>query len=252
MRDALGAVQSVLVLGGDSDIANATVAKLAGARARTVVLAGRNPDALKQRCVDLESRGVTKAETAAFDALDFATHQSFVDAQFDEHDFDLVIVAFGILGDQQADEKNPSKAVDVVQANYTGAVSVLLPLAERMKRSGHGSLVVLSSVAGERARAANFIYGSAKAGLDAFCQGLGDSLVGTGVSVMIVRPGFVQTKMTSGMEKKPLATTPEAVADDIVSGLAKGSEIVWSPAKFRIVMAIMRHLPRPVFRKIKQ
>jgi decaprenylphospho-beta-D-erythro-pentofuranosid-2-ulose 2-reductase len=127
-----------------------------------------------------------------------------------------------------------------------------LVCANALKKQGHGSLVVLSSVAGERARKANFIYGSTKAGLDAFAQGLGDSLHGSGVHVMVVRPGFVETKMTAGMEKAPLSTTPDAVADAIVSGLRRGAEIVWVPAALRYVLSGLRHLPRPVFRKVAQ
>jgi decaprenylphospho-beta-D-erythro-pentofuranosid-2-ulose 2-reductase len=253
MKDALGAVQSVLVLGGSSDIAVATVKKLASARTEKVVLAGHNPDNLKQAQVQLEAAGVSKVSTTAFDALDFASHEPFVSSTFDEHgSFDLVLVCFGLLGNQEHDETHPLDAVKVVEANYTGAVSVLLPLAQRMKQQGRGDIVVLSSVAGERARAANFIYGSSKAGLDAFCQGLGDALVGSGVKVMVVRPGFVETKMTSHMGKKPMSTTADAVAQNIVDGLTKGREIVWAPAKLRAVASVMRLLPRPLFRRIKQ
>ena len=121
-------------------------------------------------------------------------------------------------------------AVDIAAVNYVGSVSVAVPLAQRMRAQGHGTIVALSSVAGERARRSNFVYGSSKAGMDAFFQGLGDSLVGSGVRVMIVRPGFVHTKMTDGMDAAPLSTTPEAVADAIVHGLARGRETVWVPA----------------------
>jgi decaprenylphospho-beta-D-erythro-pentofuranosid-2-ulose 2-reductase len=107
-------------------------------------------------------------------------------------------------------------------------------------------------VASERARRANFIYGSSKAGLDAFCQGLGDSLVGTGARVVVVRPGFVHTKMTAGRKPAPFSTTPEAVADAVVRGLEKGAETIWAPPQLRLVFSAMRHLPRPVWRKIKE
>ena len=109
---------------------------------------------------------------------------------------------------------------------------------------------MLSSVAGERARKSNFVYGSSKAGLDAFCQGLGDSLVGTGVRIVIVRPGFVHTKMTEGLEAAPLSTDADTVADAIVAGLGRGSETIWVPAPLRIVMSVLRHVPRPVFRRL--
>jgi len=165
-------------------------------------------------------------------------------------DFDVVIVAFGVLGDQTKAENDAAAALDIVQTNYTGAVSIGVPLAQRMREQGHGTLVLLSSVAGERARRSNFIYGSSKAGVDAFYQGLGDSLVGSGARVMIVRPGFVHTKMTEGMDSAPLSTTPEAVADAIVHGLARGREVVWVPSTLRFVMSGLRHLPRAVFRRL--
>lgn len=253
MKDALGTVQSVLVLGGNSDIAQATLRRLVGTRARKVVLAGRNADALEVRAKELRSLGATEVSTAAFDALDFAGHAAFVEEQFRTHGgFDLVLLAFGVLGDQGEDEANPQKAVGVIEANFTGAASVLLSIATKMRQQGHGSIVVLSTVAAERARAANFIYGSSKAGLDAFCQGLGDSLMGSGVQLMIVRPGFVTSQMTAHMETKPMATDPDAVAEQIVRGLARGCEIVWAPAKLRLIFAVLRHLPRPIFRKLKQ
>ena len=112
----------------------------------------------------------------------------------------------------------------------------------------HGTLVVLSSVAAERARKTNFVYGSSKAGLDAFAQGLGDALIGSGARVMVVRPGFVHTRMTEGMDPQPFSTTPEAVAASIVRGLERSDEVVWSPGILRYVFAVMRHLPRGIWR----
>lgn len=253
MKDALGSVESVLVLGGGSDIAQATVDKLVAGRTKTVVLAARNPDALADYSRALESHGASKVEAVKFDALDTASHEAFVDDIFKVHgSFDLVLLAFGVLGDQATDENDPAAAVKVIDANFTGAASVLLHISNRLKKQGRGQIVVLSTVAGERARAANYIYGSSKAGLDAFCQGLGDSLVGTGVGLMIVRPGFVTTKMTSHMSAKAMATDADSVADVIIDGLGKGREIVWAPGKLRYVFFVMRHLPRPIFRKIKQ
>jgi len=252
MKDALGAVESVLVLGGGSEIAQATLRKLVAGRTRTIVLAGRDPQRMDADAEALRKAGATTVETVAFDALDFSSHETFVAERFAERSFDLVILAFGVLGDQEHDERHALDAVKVVEANFTGAVSVLLPVAQRLRAQGRGTIVVLSTVAGERARAANFVYGSSKAGLDAFCQGLGDSLLGSGVKVMIVRPGFVTTKMTAHMGDRPMSTDAESVADVIVGGLARGSEIVWAPAKLRYVFMVLRHLPRPVFRKLKQ
>ncbi len=252
MTDAFGSPQSVLLLGGSSEIGLAIARKLVERRARTVILAGRNPEDLKPAADALAAAGATTTDVVAFDALDAAGHDTFVDEVFARYgDFDMVIVAFGVLGDQTEAEEDTAAAVRVLQTNFVGAVSVSLPVARHFRRQGHGTLLVLSSVAGERARRANFVYGSSKAGLDAFAQGLGDALVGSGARVLVVRPGFVHTKMTAGMKAAPLSTTPEAVADAVMRGLEKGDEIIWAPAPLRFVMSAMRHLPRPVFRKIK-
>jgi len=251
MKDALGSVQSVLVLGGGSDIALSTVRELVKRRARTVVLAAREPESLKGVADELRAAGATTVETLAFDARDTASHDAFVADVFDRvGDIDLALLAFGVLGDQEEAEHDGRAAVDIAEVNYVGSVSVTVPIAQRMRTQGHGTIVALSSVAGERARRSNFVYGSSKAGMDAFFQGLGDSLVGSGVRVMIVRPGFVHTKMTDGMDAAPFSTTPEAVADAIVRGLARNRETVWVPSQMRYVMSVLRHVPRPVFRKL--
>lgn len=251
MRDGLGAVQSVLVFGGTSDIAEATLRRLVAHRTRRVVLAGRDVDRLGEIAEDLRARGATLVECVPFDAVDTATHEALVDDVFERvGDIDLVLVAFGVLGEQADAEQHAAAAVEVARVNYLGAVSVLTPTAEQLRAQGHGTLVVLSSVAGERARESNYVYGSTKAGLDAFAQGLSDRLVGTGASVMIVRPGFVHTKMTAGLKPAPLAATPDAVADAILDGLAAGRTIVWVPRTLRPVMSVLRHLPRPVFRRL--
>ena len=251
MNDALGSVQSVLVLGGGSEIALATVRKMIASRCRTVILAGRDPEALGGPAKELETAGAETVEVAPFDALDVASHEGFVRDLFARHaDIDLVLVAFGVLGDQARAEVDASEALRIIASNFTGAVSVLVPLANALRDQGHGTIVVLSSVAGERARRSNFVYGSTKAGLDTFCQGLGDSLVPTGVRVVIVRPGFVHTKMTEGLTPAPLATDPDSVADAIVAGLGRGAEIIWAPGPLRFVMSALRHLPRPAFRRL--
>jgi decaprenylphospho-beta-D-erythro-pentofuranosid-2-ulose 2-reductase len=255
VNDALGSPQSVLLLGGSSEIGLAITRRLVERRAKTVVLAGRDPEALKPAADDLRSAGAgaDTVDVVAFDALATDGHDAFVDDIFNRHgDFDLVLLAFGVLGDQEQAERDTDAALAVLRTNFVGAASVALPIARRLRAQGHGTLLVLSSVAGERARRANFVYGSSKAGLDAFCQGLGDSLVGTGARVVVVRPGFVHTKMTAGRAPAPLATTPEAVADAVVRGLEKGAETIWAPPALRFVMSGMRHLPRPLWRRIKE
>ncbi|MET7456894.1 decaprenylphospho-beta-D-erythro-pentofuranosid-2-ulose 2-reductase [Streptomyces sp. NPDC005574] len=249
MKDAFGIPQSLLVLGGTSEIALATARRLIARRTRTVWLAGRPSPALEAAAAQLRALG-PDVHTVAFDALDPASHEAVLGKVFADGDVDMVLLAFGILGDQARDEREPVAAVRVAQTNYTGAVSAGLVSAGALQTQGHGSLVILSSVAGERARRSNFIYGSSKAGLDAFAQGLGDALHGTGAHVMVVRPGFVRSRMTAGREETPLATTPEAVAAAVELGLRRRSETVWVPGALRVVMSALRHLPRSVFRRL--
>ena len=252
MKDGLGGYGNVLVLGGTSDIGVATARLLVARGTRQVVLAGRNAGPLENAARSVRASGNARVETAAFDALETEKHEGFVrDVAELYGDVDLALLAFGVLGDQRAAEDDPSLALHVARTNYVGAVSVLLPLAARMREQGHGSIVVLSSVAGERGRRSNFVYGSAKAGIDVFCQGLADSLHGSGVHVLVVRPGFVRSKMTSHLETAPLSTTPRKVAAAIVSGLGDGRDTVWVPAQLRWVMSALRHLPRPVFRRLE-
>jgi decaprenylphospho-beta-D-erythro-pentofuranosid-2-ulose 2-reductase len=252
VQDALGAVQSVLVLGGGSEIGLATLRRLVTTRARTVVLAARHPDGLADTVRELRSLGATSVDALLFDAAATDTHEAFIDECFDRFgDFDLVLVVFGVLGDQAEAERDGVAASHVARVNYLGAVSVGVPVARRMRAQGHGVIVALSSVAGERARRSNFVYGSSKAGMDAFFQGLGDSLVGSGVHVMVVRPGFVHSKMTEGREPAPLATTPDDVAIGIERGLARRADTVWVPPALRYVMTVLRHVPRPLFRKLE-
>jgi decaprenylphospho-beta-D-erythro-pentofuranosid-2-ulose 2-reductase len=250
VRNALGQVQSIVVLGGGSEIGQATVARLVDDGCRRVVLAARRPAELADAVSALQARGVA-ADAIAFDALDSASHASSIDEAFDRvGEADVVLLAFGVLGDQADFDADPAAAAAAVQANYVGAVSSGLAVAARLKAQGHGTIVVLSSVAGERVRKANFVYGSSKAGLDAFAQGLGDSLVGTGVRVLVVRPGFVHTKMTAGMDAAPMSTSAEAVADAIAAGLASGKETIWVPPVLRFVFGGFRHLPRFAWRRV--
>ncbi|MEU2062305.1 decaprenylphospho-beta-D-erythro-pentofuranosid-2-ulose 2-reductase [Streptomyces sp. NPDC013455] len=241
--------RSLLVLGGTSEIALATARRLIARRARTVWLAGRPSLALENAAGGLRALGAD-VRTVAFDALDPESHETVLGKVFAEGAVDMVLLAFGILGDQAHDERDPVRAVQVARTNYTGAVSAGLVAGRELQAQGHGALVVLSSAAAERARRTDFIYGSSKAGLDAFAQGLGDALHGTGVHVMVVRPGTVRTRKTAGRRRTPLATTPEAVAAAVELGLRRRSETVWVPAALRPVLSVLRHLPRAVFRRL--
>jgi decaprenylphospho-beta-D-erythro-pentofuranosid-2-ulose 2-reductase len=249
MIDAVGSPQSVLLLGGTSEIALAVAERYASARPLRIVLAAR-PSA--RRDAAAAKLGTTNAavSTVDFEAKDVDSHPAMLDKIFADGDIDLTIVAFGLLGDAEELWQNHDKAVELVQVNYTGAVSVGVALAERLRRQGHGAIVALSSVAGERVRRANFVYGSTKAGLDGFYLGLGEALRPFGINVTVVRPGFVHTRMTEGMKPAPLSSTPQQVADVIVDAVRKRKELVWAPAPLRVLMSVLRHIPRPIFRRL--
>jgi decaprenylphospho-beta-D-erythro-pentofuranosid-2-ulose 2-reductase len=255
VRNALGAVQSLLVLGGSSDIGAAIAEKLVPKGCRRIVLAGRHAEAMEPVAERLRALGADVAVTA-WDAADVDGHADAVKAAWEAAagdrggDVDCVVMAAGQLGDQHHLAGDPGAAAELITTNFAGPASTLLHVAERLREQGHGRIVVLSTVAGERVRRSNFVYGSSKAGLDGFCQGLGDSLAGTGVGVVIVRPGFVHTAMTEGRDTPPLATTADAVAGAVADALASGKEVVWVPGTFRYLMAGFRHLPRPLWRKL--
>jgi len=251
VKDSVGEVQSVLVLGAGSDIAQATMRKLVAGRTRHVVLAGRHPGAYKEHADELLRAGADAVHVLAFDAQAPEEHAKVVAAAAGMvGDLDLVLIASGVLGDQDEFDEDPVAAAAAVTTNYTGAVSAGLAAAEQLKRQGHGELVVLSSVAGQRARKSNPVYGSSKAGMDAFFQGLGDRLDGSGVHVLIVRPGFVTTKMTAGVDPAPMSTTADAVAEAIVRALQSSADVVFVPSILRWVFVVFRHLPRPIWRRL--
>lgn len=251
MINALDAPQSVLVLGGTSEIALATIRRLPRSRLRRIVLAGRPSARLDAAVAALTAEGYAGVVQTPFEATDTESHGPLIDGVFDSGDIDLVLLAFGVLGDQDESEADPSLAVTVATINYTAMLSTGLHAARRLRLQGHGSLVVLSSVAGDRARRANFVYGSTKSGLDAFAQGLSDALHGSGVHVLVVRAGFVIGRMTEGRTPAPMAVTPDDVAAVIVAGLRRGRGTVYAPAQLRLVMSAVKLLPRPVFRKLR-
>ena len=250
MTDALDRPTSILVLGGTSDIALATVRALRSPALRRVVLAARPSEGRDAAVSSLARDGVAGVTAVDFDAAATDSHDELLATAFADGDVDVVLVAFGVLGVQQEFEDDPDLAVEAAQVNYVGAVSVCLRAARLLTAQGHGTLVVLSSVAGERARRSNFVYGSTKAGLDALASGLADALHGSGAHVLVVRPGFVRTGMTSHLEPAPLSVTAEQVAQAVVAGLRRGSTVVYVPAAMRVVMSGLRHLPRAVFRRL--
>lgn len=251
MTDALGRVRSALVLGGGSEIALATLDRLAVRGLRRAVLLGRRPEVMREAARGLASKDV-EVVALPFDADAIDAHGAAIAAAFATYgDFDLVLMAFGTLGDQATFESDPTVAGHAAITNYAGAVSSGLAAGTALREQGHGMLVVLSSVAGQRPRRDNYVYGSAKAGLDAFARGLGEALRGTGSHVMVVRPGFVRTRMTAGMKPRVFAQTADQVAATIVAGLDSGASVVWAPPLLRWVFLVLNALPQSVFRRLK-
>ncbi|MFZ4810453.1 MAG: decaprenylphospho-beta-D-erythro-pentofuranosid-2-ulose 2-reductase [Ilumatobacteraceae bacterium] len=250
MDNAFGQPQTILLLGGTSDIGLAIVRRLLSPVTRTVVLAVRDVERGERAAASLRDGGLV-VDVVRFDGADTESHETFLREVTGAHgDLDVVILAFAQLGDGAANGSDHDAAVQLAHVNFTGAVSASIVAANRLREQGHGSLVILSSVAGERVRKANFVYGATKAGLDGFAQGLGDSLDGSGAHVLIVRPGFVHSAMTKGLDPAPFATTPEHVAEVTLKGLRSGKRIVWAPGILRVVFSVLRHLPGPIWRRL--
>jgi decaprenylphospho-beta-D-erythro-pentofuranosid-2-ulose 2-reductase len=250
MIDALGVPQSLLLLGGTSDIALAIAHRYAAHRkGLRVVLAARPGDRRTAAAGGLREAGCTVTELD-FEATDAGSRSRVIQDAFANGDLDCAIVAFGILGDPEQAWTDPDAALRMAEINYTAPVHLGALVAERMKGQGYGQIVALSSVAGERVRRSNFVYGSTKAGFDGFFSGLGEALRAFGVRVLVVRPGFVRSKMTEGLDEAPLAVTPEQVAEATVAAIRDRKELIWVPAPMRLVMSGLRHVPRPLFRRL--
>ncbi len=240
MLDAMGTPDTLLLLGGTSDIAVAVAEEYAAAGTRRVVLAARPSAGRDTVAARLRDRGLIVGRSLDFEAQDTDGHAQVLDKAWVERDVDVAVVAFGLLGDQEHAWQSQSAAV-LAEVNFVGAVSVGTLLAQRMRDQGHGVIVALSSVAGERVRRSNFVYGATKAGMDGFFLGLGEAVRAAGVHVLVVRPGYVATRMTVGTDPAPFATTPERVARQIVGAVAERKDIVWVPGALRAVMSVLRH-----------
>jgi decaprenylphospho-beta-D-erythro-pentofuranosid-2-ulose 2-reductase len=241
----------VLLVGGSSEIGVATVRRLAADGPVQACLLGRDRDRLDSAAALLRSAGVAPVTIELVDAADLDAHEQAVAGAFEgAGGCDVVVIAIGRLGAQSGLDADMLEATDVMRVSFLGAGSLLLLCLRRLRDQGHGTMVVLSSVAAERPRAANAIYGAAKAGLDALAQGLADATVGTGVRVLVVRPGFVTTKMTAGLKPAPMAVAPEDVADATVRALAGRAHTIWVPGRLRFVFAVLRHLPRRLFQRL--
>lgn len=249
MMDAVGTPQSVLLLGGTSDIGLAVVRRLVARRPARVLLAAR-PSSRRDEAVGALEQAGHDVRAIDFYAEDPGMHPAVVDDAFGDGDVDVAVLAFGLLGDQEEAWRDHGAAVRLVQVNTTAAVSIGVLLAARLGAQGHGAVIALSSVAAERPRRSNFVYGATKAGMDAFFTGLREALRPDGIRVLVVRPGFVRSAMTRGLDPAPLATTPDDVAALVVRALHQGHETVWAPPALRWVMTVLRHVPGPVFRRL--
>ena len=241
----------VLLIGGSSEIGVAIVRRLAADWPVRPVLLGRDRERLQSALASLEASGATGGTIEVLDADDVDAHgAALADVFLRSGGFDVVIMAVGVLGAQAGLDADPAEAAEVMRVNFLGAGSLLLHSLRELRAQGAGTLVVLSTVAAERARASNAIYGAAKAGLDALAQGLADSTAGSGVRVLVVRPGFVTTRMTAGLKPAPFSATAEEVAEATVGALAGKAHTIWVPGRLRYVFAALRHLPRAVFRRL--
>jgi decaprenylphospho-beta-D-erythro-pentofuranosid-2-ulose 2-reductase len=240
-----------LILGATSAIARATARELA-ARGHTLTLAGRDLAELQRDAADLQLRYGVQVFVSSFDAEAFDSHSAFLTQVVAQGGgLEGVVLAFGYLGEQSLAAQDFSETLAILQRNYVGAVSILNRCADYLAAQGHGNIIAISSVAGDRGRQSNYIYGSAKGGLSVYLQGLRNALFHRGVHVMTVKPGFVDTAMTYGMPGLFLVASPQAVAQKILQARDKKRNELYVPWFWRWIMLIIRHVPEPIFKRLK-
>jgi short-subunit dehydrogenase len=241
---------TVLVLGGRSEIGLEIVDRLAPGR--VVVLAARRSDDLRDETARVRTAGARDVQVVEFDADDTDSHQALLEQVATDHgDIGVVVVAFGVLGDQALAESDPAHAIAIAHTDYLAQVNVLTIVANLLRIQGRGQIVVFSSIAGIRVRRANYVYGSAKAGLDGFANGLADALHGSGVHLLLVRAGFVVGRMTRGMTPVPmLSSTPDQVAAAVIEGLQARARRVWVPQVLQPAAVLMRLVPSGIWRRM--
>jgi decaprenylphospho-beta-D-erythro-pentofuranosid-2-ulose 2-reductase len=243
----------VLILGATSAIAQA-VARLMAADGAEFHLVARHADRLRTIAADLTARGAGKVGTTVADLADRQTHEAVIqDARRSLDQIDLVLLAFGTLGDHSASIGDSTVAEQELVTNFLAPAAILARVANQMEAAGRGTIAVIGSVAGDRGRQSNYVYGSAKAGLAAFVQGLRHRLWAKGVRVMLIKPGFVDTPMTAAIPGRggPLWATPERVARDIHQALAGTPPVLYTPWFWRWIMLIVRLVPDAVFRRTR-
>jgi decaprenylphospho-beta-D-erythro-pentofuranosid-2-ulose 2-reductase len=245
-RVPMGAGKRVVILGAASTIARALATRLASQGA-SLLLAGRDLDEIDLTARDLRVRFGVEADSIAFDATDFAAHAKFVMAVDDGDGIDGAIAAYGTMPPLGADRSTAREAIDV---NYASVVSLFEALALRFEARGAGFLCAIGSVAGDRGRERNYLYGSTKAALATYLDGLRVRTAKRGVSVIGVKPGFVDTALTWGLPGVRGAASPDRVARDIVRGLERNQRVVYTPSLWRWIMLGVRAVPDPLFRRM--
>lgn len=241
-------MKNILILGATSDMAQAIAKKyvLEGWRP---TLAARNADDLAAIASDLKVRAAIDVLTAKFDAVDYASHENFYKALPEKPD--LVVAAFGYMGDQDLARTDFSEAERTIAVNFTGMVSILNIVASDFEARGEGCIAAISSVAGDRGRQSNYMYGSAKAGLTAYLAGLRNRLAKKNVHVMTIKPGFCRTKMTESLElPSALTANPEQVAEAVFKGVERKNNVIYTLWMWRFIMLIIRHIPEAIFKKL--
>lgn len=241
--------ENVLILGAASDMAVAIARQLA-TNGYSITLAGRNAERLSAIESDIRIRHKATVSSVYFDALDFNSHQAFYDSLSERPD--VVVCVFGLLGDQAEGEKDWAHSLEILTTNYTGAVSILNIVANDFERRKKGVIAGISSVAGERGRQSNYLYGSAKAGFTAYLSGLRNRLYPHGVHVLTVKPGFVKTKMIEGLKTPgPLTASPKKVAEKIYKAILKKKNTIYVLPIWGLIMMVIRNIPESIFKKLK-
>ncbi|HYO51716.1 SDR family oxidoreductase [Archangium sp.] len=244
-------MKKVLVLGATSAIAQSTV-RLLSARGASLYLVGRNTERLEAVAKDARTRGAARVETETLDLDDATQHEALVErAAAALGGLDGALLAHGILGNQEAAQRSYAEAEKVLRTNFLSAVSLLTPLANRFEAQKAGTLVVISSVAGDRGRQSNYVYGASKGALNVFLQGLRNRLARSGVAVVTVKPGFVDTPMTAAMKKNALFAQPEKVARGILRAADARKDEVYLPGFWGPIMFAIRGIPERVFKRMK-
>jgi decaprenylphospho-beta-D-erythro-pentofuranosid-2-ulose 2-reductase len=239
----------VLVLGATSAIAQ-EVCRLLAARQSSFFLAGRGGERLQAVAADLRVRGAAEIHCADLDLNDVEAHEAILDRAWKElGGVDAAVLAYGILGNQQEAEKDFTEVRRIFETNFLSASSWILRIAARFAAQRRGALAVISSVAGDRGRKSNFIYGTSKGALSTLLEGLRHRHYGTGITLLTVKPGMVDTPMTAHIPKSALFAAPKSVAMVVIRGLAKGKTVVYAPGFWRYIMLVIRSLPEFIFNK---